>query len=715
MSNRQTLRLPFGGGLDRKSGSAVVDPKSFGNLQNVHLFRGRMELRKGLERALALGWGEDIIAIEPIRSRSVTAVVVWDTVSREVRLYLVDGSLSGSAFVGTLWTLPSTISGRPEVTCAELYNKLVIAHNEATFALRQITKVYDAAAGTISSLAVDLDRSGGAENIKFRGVCRHLNYLCGWGYGTGADEDRPEVFRISKPGIPGAISGWFVPEHYFLVGTQGDPILGAGKSGNMLEICKVAEAYGLTGYSRDNFGIIPLDMNHGQLAGRLGVTVGGERFRWGLNGPRVSTGGESIDLEMPLDLAGPDADPLVSAVESDNAFAVFDPKENEVLFVFDYWAYVLHLKDGERRWSYRPYAWEIGAAGIIYVGSTTLLDLADPTVGATYANPSFAGGSVDDYQPTFNVTWSLLGTLIGGEQAEVWVRSLYAGATTDPFGLGYTLAEGEWKLRTTVAATALAATIKGMHFHTNHEIAVRLTLSGTPGVGYFGNPDTWPSKITVLAGGAIASWPFTSAGFRRDSATALRRLLTYTGPGNHPNGGSFPLQPQLTVVFEKSGDAGANWGDCTGGNNKNTGEAAHTHAERHIAWRYRLKIVGPHGDSGFSTTSDLWLGPTRPANTVNTAADNASVPGGHYHVVTGDWPAEEAGLTAEARLVHAPAGTTDTNTGSIVAGTATIGVTTAVAPAPPQTATGGLRGVLTSFGETDVSEWRDDPSPVNEP
>ena len=684
---RRTLELPFGGGLDRKTGSAVVDPTSFGNLQNVHLFRGRMELRKGLERALDLGWGEDIIAVEPVRAQGLTACVVWDSVTRDVRLYLVDGSLAAASLVGTLWTMPAVIVGRPRVTAADMYDKLVIAHDEPALVARQVTRVFTVSGSSIANLTSDLDRNAVAEDVKFRGVRRHLNYLVGWGYGTGASEDRPEVLRISLPGTTD-----FVPEHYFLVGARGDPILGAGKSGGVLEVCKAAEAYKLVGYSRETFGMQPMDDNHGQLNSKLAVTVGNERFRWGLHGPRSSSGGESVDLEMPLDIAGPDADPLLSATEADNGFAFYDPSENEVLFVFDHWAYVLHMRDGERRWSYRPYAWEIASAGIIYTGGVALLSLAEPVLApATYSDPPFVGPDDEDYLPEFGVSWSNSGTLLGGEQAEVWVRSLYDDA---------------WAKRTTVAATALAATVAGMHFLTNHEIAVRLTLDGVPGLGYTGSPETWPghSRVTVLAEGTFTLLLAPFGGFNRTSAAALTRDLDFTGPGMAPS-----TQPQLTYEVEKSLTGVGAWSSA----GTNPLLASHDHADRHQEWYYRLRATGPDATSAYVVSGAKWLGPEAPDN-VNGVADDGGAPGFHNELVTCDYTGEADAV--EFRVVHQPAGVTSTATGAVSAGSAQAFVLTANASVPaPQTATAGARGSWTQFGETDLSEWVDDPSPVAEP
>lgn len=712
MGERQKMLIPFGGGLDRKTGSAVVDPDSFGNLQNVHLFRGRMEIRRGLARLLNIGWGDDIIAIQAIRAQSLTAVAVWRETSREVKLYLVDGAFASATYVGVLWTMPALVTGVPVVTCADMYGQLVFAHDEASMAARQVTRVFTVSGGSLANLQLDLDRDGSANDVKFRLVKRHLNYLVGVGYGTDSDEDRPEVIRISQAG---AIT--FVPEHYFLVGARGDPVLGLGKIGQgdnaVLGCYKAAEAYKLVGHDARTFGVFLMDDSHGILGARLEVTVGSENFRWGLNGPRVTSGGASEDLELPLDIAGPEADPLHSAVEADQALAFYDSKEHEVVFVFDHWGYVLHLKDKSRRWSFRPYAYRIGAAGTVYTGTTAVLTLAEVMPSAVYVDPSFSGVDVDDYMPSFDVTWALPGGLVGGEEVEVWVRSKYAGDTPDFLGMGYGLTQDEWKKRATVAITALAATVQAMHFHTNHEIALRVTLGGVPGAGYFGAPDTWPatSRITALAEGTIASFDTLAGFFARDSATQVRRTVVYNGPGTHPNGGTFPLQPQLTTVLEGSDGA---WKDVSGGVAQNTSTVVHPHADRHKNWQYRIKVVGPDGESAYVTTAAKWLGPEAPTN-VNGDPDLGDIPGSHNEPVSCDYAIGEAS-DIEFRIVHAPAGVTTTGTAAVGGGTASMNLVTLSASVPaPQTATAGARATMTNFGETDVSEWVDDATPVNEP
>ncbi len=696
---RQKLLLPFGGGLDRKTGSAVVDPDAHGNLQNVYLFKGRTELRRGLQRVFDIGWGQDIIGIFPVRSIGVSALVVWDEVTRKVRLYLTDGALTSASLVGDLWTMPAAFSGRPVVSAADMYGQLVIAHDDASLVTRQATKIFTASTGLITTLQADLDRDTTANDVKFRGVRRHLNYLVGWGYGTDSDEDRPEVLRISNAG---AIT--FTPEHYFLVGAKGDPILGVGKcgigQGAVLGLYKAAEAYRLDGNEPRNFGVFLMDDTHGILGPRLEVTVGAENFRWTLNGPVVTTGGEAVDLEMPLDIAGPEADPLQTAVESDNAFAFYDPEEKEVAFVFDFWAYVLHLRDRSRRWSFRPYAWELASAGLIYTGGPVLLKLADPVVAATYVDPPFNTAVVpDNYMPKFDVTWTNSGALIGGEQAEVWVRSLYAGDTVDSLGLGYGLSQGEWKKRATVAATALAATVMGMHFHTNHEIAVRLTYNGVPGVGYFGAPDTWPasSRIAKLALGAISAFPVPT--FSRTNASEVRVSFAYAGPGMNGR----HLQPQLTYVVEKSLAGAGAWSSAA----TVPEVVVQPNSEKEQRWDYRIKVIGPHGESALVTQNGYWVGPDPPTSII---VDTNPLAGVHNHFIQcGNYGAN--GGVIEFRGVHyttLPPNGTYSATVTVGPAPAAPEATVSVPddPARPRTPRGEARTKLDSgLGVIDYSDW----------
>lgn len=696
---RDKFLLPFGGGLDRKTGSAVVDPDAFADLRNVYLFKGSTELRRGLERSLNIGWGTDIIGIYSIRAQGLAAIVVFDDVSRDVRLYLVDDAGGIASLVGTLWTLPADAAAR--CSGVDMYNTLVIAHDEPVFANRQATKVLDTVTIVLSDYTSDLDRDGSAETVRFRGVARHLNYLLGWGYGTGGDEDRAETLRISLPGQPVVL----VPEHYFNVGVPGDPIIGGGKVGGIFGVYKSAEAWRLVGHDRQTFGILPMDDSYGLAGSRLHVTVVNESYRWSLEGPRVSNGGPSIDLEMPLDLAGPEVDPLAIA-DAEIGFTFHDRIEKEVVFCFGEFAFVLHFRDGARRWSYRQYAYPLMAAGVMYEGGGATLSMAAAEVASlTYVEPAYTLFLPPDTEPKVDVNWTMNGALVGGEEVQVWTRSSFGA---DP-----------WTLRDTFPATDLTGTVAVPHFWTDTEIAIRTVIAGSPGAGYLGAPDTWPavSRSSLITGGTPASWGTLSPTFTRISATDVRRIFpNYKGPG------MVAAHAELTYEVEKSSDGGGIWSPATahdpGGGNKGIDQP---NADQGTAWRYRIRVVGPDGASAFvAQTGDTVLNPAPPSNVQVAAASPPSVPfDPHDHVVTADYGTDQG--TVEMRAAHWNGGagtlgpysaTVEDTYPTAISGTCSV---PDHGSGRPQDIQGEARTKLTAFGVDDFSAWVTDFLVVTEP
>lgn len=541
MGARERKPLPFGMGLDRASGTMVVDPTVFNDIRNVHLNHGRTEIRKGLLRSLILPapW-TDLLGVYLIRAQGLAAAIAWDSVAKKVGVFAVDASGVNFVFVDYLWTI-ATATQPPRISATDQYDQLVIAHDEPVYPQRQVTMVYNAVEATIGPLTLDLGRTGSPEGVKFRGVTKHLAYVVGWGYGTNQPDqgDRGEVLRISKPGEPTT----FEPEHYFLVGTQGDPIIGAGAVGGRLAVQKVASSFVLNGADRLSFGIERLDPKYGLASGRLGVPVNEEWFFWSLSGPRSTVGGASSDLGLPLEVAGVVPDALASATAQENGFAFYNETEREVVFVFGQWAYVLHLKDGDRRWSYRQYAIPLVNAGSLYVGGTlsTSSIASFPQVNfGFYIEPSYAPGDGD---PKITVGWANVGpALTGVEMAEVWVQPQVVG--------------GIWRRKAYVNAGALTATFKLDGFWTEYRIAVRYTAGGFAGPGYASaDPWTWPglSRDTRVAAGQISAW--TVGKWKRYSSISQGYdALTFVGPGINASGTTVqPLTYEVQVQYNGGG------------------------------------------------------------------------------------------------------------------------------------------------------------------
>lgn len=377
--------MPFGQGLDRASGLMVVDPASMADLRNVLLYDGKAQARRGFGAASALiniatDPMDDVLALYPFRAKGKTVAAAWLTADRKVEIFAAGSTGGGAAPIDaadadSTWFTADAIVGAPLITMAESYLKMFMAHyfhpyKPSMAVLRAPTKYYDPA-GAIGSrlLALNVDLGGGAEDICFAGVCTYLNYMVGWGYGNKTQPDRPEIVRVSLPGDP---TSW-VAGHYFIAGVRGDPVVACGPAGSVLSVFKESETYEIRGTDRTTFGIIgPVDY-FGQAGPRLGVTVGHTRYFWSLQGPRMTTGGQSADIALPLDLAAPQPSDLVAAGVVTYGFAEYDPDYRRVLFFFpsdsgsQTLVYVLHVRDPKNlRMSYDVIGKRIRCAAVYY-------------------------------------------------------------------------------------------------------------------------------------------------------------------------------------------------------------------------------------------------------------------------------------------------------------------------------------------------------------
>lgn len=413
-----SIPVRFGRGIDRASGASSADESDFSDLRNVALGEGKAGLRKGMvvRNTLSLltsGAGTtDVLNITALRSVGVGAVISYNATNRKVSLWLASGDGLTILFVADLYTL-SASAAFPRIIAEDSYGKLIIAHDEPSFAFRQNTKVYDPALATVSDLTADLNTvTPGAQPVKFRGVVRWLNYLVGWGYGTEDDGDRPEIVRISIAADPTN----FLPNNYFVAGQRGDAVLRCARSAGGLLVHKETENYIVRGSDRASFGIWPLDEKFGILGSRLSVTVGGVNYRWSADGPRSSSGGPSDDLALPLDIGGTLPDPIADPTIGDYAFAEYLPQAREVVFCFGAWAYVLHLKNPNAlRWSYRVFGVEPACLGaLLDTGGSILGPTIWPIIGAV-------NGAYNTFDPHLLVSYASSGA-VGAERVELWIR-----------------------------------------------------------------------------------------------------------------------------------------------------------------------------------------------------------------------------------------------------------------------------------------------------
>ncbi|MEP6990074.1 MAG: hypothetical protein ABJA80_04020 [bacterium] len=606
MGTRERKAMPWGAGLDRASGAIVVREDQFSDLRNVYLTNGRAELRKGLARALVTADGSDLLGVWPIRAQGLAGAVTYNTADRKVKLWAIDSTGTVANYITTLWTLNALATLPPSVIAADSYDKLVIAHDEPILGLREETYVFAPADGTVEPLLADFARTGTPVAVRFRGVARHLNYLVGWGYGTSAEEDRPETLRISEAGEPTN----FKPEHYFLVGAQGDPIVGVGYCGGALAIMKIADSAKLIGYDRATFGIRPLDPAYGMLGSRLHASVNDEFYFWSLTGPRYSTGDASNDLGSPLALEGVSPDVIEGTTPKDKGFAYFDATNREVVFVFGQWAYVLHLRDGAKKWSYRTFGHPLVSAGSLYLGGSIILAItAHPEPGAVaFADATYVGA---DTLPKLTVPWTIVGGAVTTERCEVWMKSHRTGST--------------WSRRGSYLATDLTATVPVEDFWQTYDIALRFVQSGYAALAYSDtyNPGGWPgvSQATHDTGGEVVSW--LSEGFVRFDISDIGFVMDAKGPGD-PGGGNALMD--ITFTVEISADAGATWTALTSGLNLLESSAvAVGNALALTTQRFRIKANGPVGSSAWYETPDMLVAPE---NTGFLVVGPTDIPGG---------------------------------------------------------------------------------------
>jgi len=691
MGERQRETLVFGRGIDRYSGTMVAEPASFYELLNVHTQAGRIESRLGHLSRHTIASTDQILAIHPVRASAVAAIVVLDGV--DVKLYYSDVGMNATpVLVGTVWAGVSTIAGAPRVICADSYDKLVMCHDEPTFTaagvLRQRTRYWDVTLGTINDVEADLYQATDpvtAVDTFFRGVVRHLEYLCYWGYGSenAGDLDRGEILRISKPGDPLTL----LEEHYFGVGQRGDPIMTCLPAGGILLVLKEAESHRLVGTDRPTFGMFPYEREHGIIGSQLGITVGEVAYFWSHLGPRLSTGqGPSIDLALPLDLPGPTPTELTSERSGASGFVAHIPQRRELAWYFDDFAYVLSIADPRRpEWSFRKLGFVPSCAAALYESSAGVATPLGPDFYCDFTGATLTGGMADDR--SIDLTWDNIlnaggaATPTAADLAEIWARR-ENGKPWAKVADNIVLAGGDD-----------AATVIVQLYATAHEVAIRVKRNGIFNAAYqSSNPKDWPAvsrmitpvtEMTVAPTLAVNRW-------ERTSASVEKLVFDVTGLVDQDN---------VDVYLEK--DVGAGFVAAAGPVPSNTGSieypAAGGEGETTIAFRARYENAAQTGPNG--GTLNAWMGPQTAPSAMDIVPD---FPGsGAYNT---SWtPGALAGSSGWSTEVH---GDVDGGGFSLQA-TASPGVNQAIIalPCPTTTATAKARHKATAFGVDDFTDF----------
>lgn len=486
----QRTAIPLGGnGLIVGTGLFETRPAALEDIRNVSLRPGRTARRGGLYGVASFVGATDVIGIHPLRALGVTAVVTYHSTTRVVALHVVAPDYT-ARLVGTIWTLAAGVPF-PKVSLADVWDKLIIAHDEPSYGLRRETRYYEfTPVENIFDLIAQLNaNSAGPAPIKFRGVCQYLTYLVGWGYGTepstvpppDTENDRPEIVRISLPDDPLA----FKPEHYFICGQRADPVNGCWLAGDVLAARKGSSSYTIFGSDRPSFGIVQSDSLFGVASSRLAVTVGAVNYFWSFDGPRRSTGRASDDQAIPLDLYDFGlSDPTL--LSFDDAFACYDPVERVVLFVFGTLVYCFHTE--VEQWSLRDYPFNLFAGGIFVRDSAGagLGPTADTDFSAARVNTPTSAATVPG-----QVDVTVTGALLGGEVLQVWGRPRnVSGATWQVLGN-----------KTPVVLGLNTCDVVYPKLGVTWDLATRLTISGVAGAAYRNSdPTAWPllSQGTVL-------------------------------------------------------------------------------------------------------------------------------------------------------------------------------------------------------------------------
>ncbi|MFW6153081.1 MAG: hypothetical protein ACOC42_01840 [Halobacteriota archaeon] len=442
MAERRRVPMVFGQGLDRETGQMAVEPGSMETLQNVYIRRGKLVVRKGTEKKLQFVDVNDdphthVLAGHMLLGERTGVVVAFQggegaAQEGDVDIYLIDSSATEQRRLGNWFNtndqdLPLE---PPTVHIATSYGRAFFAHDELAFFKRAPTFVYDPYTatglgpirGNFEDRKAIWERIDSGDfddellnDVKFRGVVSHRHYLFGWGYGTES-EDRAEIVRVSRPGEPTK----FDPEDYFKIGSERDPTISCISLGDDLMAFKETETYRIFGHSRKTFGHELIDERFGCLGPRLAVSVAGNGFVWSTEGPRLTQGGPTQELAIPLELEGPEPEELAAMIEEPGlGWANYIPEERVVVFAFNRRLYVLSVRQEPWEWSY----WNLG------FDQQCGFQLYDTGIGGAslvtpIGYPSFERDDYDVEDRGTNELWPIWRNVDpqGGERVEIWYR-----------------------------------------------------------------------------------------------------------------------------------------------------------------------------------------------------------------------------------------------------------------------------------------------------
>lgn len=507
-----SLTLPFGtAGLDRLSGEMAARPGSLRDVRNLLLRGARLQVAPGavVTAVLPEQGGEPcahVCLLEPLRFEKVAVAVGYYEGSRELHVYRLTAAGTDPAHVGLLGTLDEHASTPPRLHGAEVGGRLFIAHDEPLQSRRLATHVYNPLGSEpLTALEADFDGTGAAP-VRFRGVLAWRDYLAGWGFAS-AIEARPEIVRVSLPGRPLE----FDAEHYFIAGTQGDPVLSLRPAGGHLLALKASQTYRIHGSSHLDFGILPLHALTGALSHALTLEIDGRCYAWSAEGPVRLVGAVDPErLEEPLNLTGPQPEDFIG-LDYEGGYVQYHPATRVVEWVFGGAGFALDLTS--HQWSYTQSAIARSTGSLLVAGAS----LAEATGVASdvHVEEDVLGA---DGARDVTLAWTNVG-MAGDEVLEFWLHDGEAWAQVDSVLVGPDATQ-DHTLADLPAGRACRFQIR----------ARRGTLYPD---GYDGaDPDEWPTGSLLEYTTEITPPAIVTSSWERLSAEDAR--LTFEVDVSHP-------------------------------------------------------------------------------------------------------------------------------------------------------------------------------------
>lgn len=507
---RPRLPLTFGRGLDRATGSSEVVPSTFADIRNFYARDAKQALRPGLSTSLfpIFTTETDVIGIFLLAATKDVIFVTFDRSSRDVKVWRGNPiSVPTLQSVGT-WGNLAAGAQLPKVVAAELNGQLALAHDEETISARLVTKVYtpdavDANVGTMANLQADLDGSGAAADVFFRGVYTYNDSVWGWGWGNeldAASKNRPEIIHWSKPGTL-----TFLAEGYAICGAKADAIIGVVAVGQILAIRKQATGYRIEGTDPSTYAVWQADALFGADAARLCIAVGKDAFCWSSNGPRqLLADGSSVDIGIDLELDGPYPPTRVAGGVTRNGFVVWENDLKLLRWVFPdivgptvpTLEYMLSLRDPQNpRWTYSELKQAVYTAGAMLTEKAVA---TPPTAYASGVDAIDAGiNSGDNSKRLVTLSWTN-NSFRGDEFVQVLRRVNGTGSA------GWSVI-----LTTPIGASLQSVQLSDAAPVQKYDYAIRMFREGAVTLGYEQqSPDDWTAATQA---GSKASAKTTTA------------------------------------------------------------------------------------------------------------------------------------------------------------------------------------------------------------